>query len=322
MRRKEIDAGFVVASYLEGVPVRKIAAEQGCSEGPIYRALGELRVAVSKKAPIDPDQLHQLYVIDRLSMSQTARRLGVSRFTVRSHLRLAGIPLRTRIESLQPIGRRACPPSVTFRSYALGFVWGDMAAERLGAASQTVAVRGSTTKAEQLAVIDELFGSFGKVTVSRGRNSTCVRASLDLSFAFLLEKYEPRIPVWVSGLPAEAAFAAGYIDAEGSFGVYDNRGRFKLDSYDGVVHRWMSDWMDRCGIIHITRRIASRGDTYSDQRLNGDLWRTNVNEGFSLRRLVTTIEPFARHARRRETMAIVAENVRHRLRSRDATLEP
>ena len=107
---------------------------------------------------------------------------------------------------------------MTYRAYALGFVWGDLAAERLWTTSLTIAVRGSTTKPEQVDVVRGLFTDFGKVTVTVGQASMSVRASLDLSFEFLLDKYGTEVPPWVSGGPVEAAFAAGYIDAEGSFG--------------------------------------------------------------------------------------------------------
>ena len=256
-------------------------------------------------------------------MRELGAHYGVSSATVRKHLLTAGIPIRTHAESLQPTGRRPCPQSLTYRSYALGFVWGDLAAERLSDGSLTIAVRGSTTRPEQLAVVEEVFAPFGRVAVSNGPNSSCVRASLDLSFEFLLDKYTATVPTWVSGPAPAAAFAGGYIDAEGSFGVYDRRGRFKLDSYDETVHAWLSRWLGGCGIIHVTRpiSISGAGQAKGDVARGGALWRTTVNEALSLLRLIATIEPFTRHARRRETMSLVAENVRSRLRSRDVTLE-
>jgi hypothetical protein len=308
--------------YLSGTPVAEIARDCGCSDGPIYRILIDAGVPVSKRAAIDSTNLGQWYLEEHLSIAEISRRLNVCPATVRRHLLLNGIPLRTHAESLQPVGRKPCPRSLTYRAYALGFVWGDMAAERLWATSHTIAVRGSTTKQEQLAVIENLFADFGKVTVTPGTKSMCVRASLDLSFEFLLEKYNKVVPKWVTGVPVEAAFAAGYIDAEGSFGIYEHRARFKLDSYDEVIHEWLSAWLGRCGISHKTWLVSRRGDPRQNgQYYNGDLWRTNVNDGLSICRLSATIEPFARHERRRETMAAAVDNVRNRLRSRDPTLQ-
>jgi hypothetical protein len=120
----------------------------------------------------------------------------------------------------------------------------------------------------------------------------------------------------VSGAYSQAAFAAGYIDAEGCFGIYDGRARFKLDSYDGEVHQWLDGWLTRIGVQHATRHIVTRSEPTHDVWV----WRTTVNEALSLCRLIATIGPFTRHARRRTTMKAVSDNVAFRLQSRDPTI--
>ena len=125
------------------------------------------------------------------------------------------------------------------------------------------------------------------------------------------------MPAWISGPDQQAAFAAGYIDAEGSFGVYEGRARFKLDSYDAEVHAWLAAWLQTSGVGFRQRIVYRKGDARSDGgSFNGDLWRTNVNESFAMLRLAATIEPYLRHARRRERMDAAVANVRERLRSR------
>ena len=227
-----------------------------------------------------------------------------------------GVPVRTHAESLQPLGRRPCPENLVFRAYTLGFVWGDLAVDVATGDGRTVSVRGSTTQSEQVGLVRELFEAFGRVTVSQGRRSTCVRASLDESFAFLRQKYGPEVPGWVCGAFPDAAFAAGYIDAEGSFGVYEGRARFKLDSTDAAVHAWFRTWAGRNGIPIRARLVERAGVRSTGQRLNGDLYRVNVNDALGLRRLVATIEPFSRHERRRATMELAADNVAERMRAR------
>jgi hypothetical protein len=127
-----------------------------------------------------------------------------------------GIPLRSHGEAVQPSGRRPCPDSLELRAYALGFTWGDLAVDEKRGDGSTVSVRGSTTHQRQVDLVVDLFEPFGRVTVSRGAGSTYVRASLDESFTFLRHKYDGVVPEWIAGAGVEAAFAAGYIDAEGS----------------------------------------------------------------------------------------------------------
>jgi hypothetical protein len=72
------------------------------------------------------------------------------------------------------------------------------------------------------------------------------------------------------------------------------------------------------GVEARRRRIAVAGTPRPGAApYASDLWRVNVNEGLSLRRLVATIEPFSRHAQRRATMAVASENVSNRLRARE-----
>lgn len=224
-----------------------------------------------------------------------------------------GVPLRGPGESRQPPGQRPCPRSVLFRAYLLGFATGDLWIRRPPEAGLTIVVSCNTTQNEQSRLFHQLFGPFGPVRVS----GNTVRASLDPSFAFLLEKYERRLPQWLEAPEDEAAFAAGYIDAEGSFGVYGGRARFKIDSYDDHVIEWLHGWCGSIGVRSRLHQVGRRGEPRGNGVVfNGDLWRLNVNEGSSLLRFVATLEPFLRHAGRIAAMKRARENVIQRYRRR------
>lgn len=318
MRRLPIDTDEVVRLYVEeGLRARAIAARLGCSDGLVYARLEEAGVKRSRYAHLD-----RALVTARYLGGESARSIaidhGVADATVVRNLRRWGVPLRGHAESLQPGGRLPCPRSVALRAYLLGFVWGDLAVDPPQGAGSTIAVRGSTTHQAQLDVVRSVFGPFGRVQESEHHGATCVRASLDPTFAFLLAKYGEAVPSWVRGSAPEAAFAAGYIDAEGSFGVYDGRARFKLDSCDLAVHDWLLRWMASIGVHAIGRLVEERGVRTTGLRLNADLYRINVNDALALRRLIVTIEPFSRHARRRATMAAASQNVIDRMRARAA----
>lgn len=294
-----------------------IAASMGCSPTVVYARLNAAGVRPTRKAPLDPDELVRLYVVEGWSTARVGRELGVASQTAAKHLRAAGVPLRGHAESLQPRGRVPCPTSLPFRAFLLGFVWGDLAVEQVSPESLTISVRGSTTHAEQVDLINDLFRPYGPVRWAVGVRSSCVRVSLDRSFSFLIEKHGVEVPTWIRGPEAEAAFAAGYIDAEGSFGVYDGRARFKVDSYDEPVLAWMAEWMRRSGVACRHRLVAARGSPRPDAgSFNADLWRINVNASFGILRLAATLEPFLRHERRRARMSDAVANVHDRLRTR------
>jgi hypothetical protein len=160
---------------------------------------------------------------------------------------------------------------------------------------------------------ERVFGPFG--SVSYVNHYLC--ASLDISFRFLREKYGEEIPAWIRGCEATAAFAAGYIDAEGSFAVYEGRARFKLDSYDRVVLTWLDEWCHGIGVSSKLRRVAQAGDPRPDQPPYGrDLWRVNANDALGIVRLIATLDPYMSHAQRRADAEKARDNIIKRLRGR------
>jgi Homeodomain-like domain len=323
MRKIALDSEEIVRLYVEEhVSSPAIAARVGCGEGIIYRVLEESGVPRrARRARVPIQEAVQLYVQEGWPASRISEKFGVSRDTVARYLREAGVPLRSGTEARQPSGRRPCANSVVFRAYVLGLAWGDFWVRRHGKAGLTVSVSSSTTHAEQVAMIREVFGPFGPVY---DWENLSFRASLDLSFWFLAEKYKGAVPGWVRGQEASAAFVAGYVDAEGSFGIYDGRARFKLDSYDVEVLSWLQRWCRAIGVRSRYRLIARAGDPRSDQgAFRKDLWRLNVNDGPSMLRFIATLEPYLRHERRRAGAQRACENIRRRLQGRIADrLEP
>lgn len=315
VRRIDVDTDAIVRLYESGLRAEAVARELGCEGSVVLARLKEAGVKVTRRAAhlvAARETVSRLYVDEQWTAQRIAREYGVSGQTVVRYLREWGVPVRRRWAG-HGEQHRPCPVSLPFRAYALGFCWGDLAVE----VTSTVAARGSTTHEDQVRLVRELFEPFGHVQVSRGARSMCVRASLDRSFSFLAEKYSGVIPTWIAGPEGEAAFAAGYIDAEGSFGVYDGRARFKLDSYDTEVHAWLSSWMIRSGIPCRSNVIARSGDPRPDAgSFSQDLHRINVNDSLGILRLAATLEPFLRHERRRARMSAAVSNIHERLRSR------
>jgi hypothetical protein len=314
--RRDVTVDEVVRLYVEeGLSPKKIAARFRCAQGVIYERLdvaGVLRPRLNK-VHLPQDEVIRLYVDERWSASKLADLYGTTRPTVVSHLREWGVEVRSVLEAQQPAGRAPCPSSTLLRSYMLGFAMGDLHVRRVNPRGATIIAGCSTTHEEQRELVKEVFGPFGPVAVS----GLSVTASLDLSFSFLLQKYEGVFPDWIIDPEDEAAFAAGYIDAEGSFGVYDGRARFKLDSYDHHIVDWLHGWCGSIGVRSRLLQVAKKGDPRSDGlTYNGDLWRLNVNDSLSLLRFIATLEPFLRHRRRIAAMERARSNVLERSRSR------
>jgi transposase-like protein len=318
MRRKAVDVDEIVRLYVEeGLRGSEIARRVGCSASLVYSRLDSAGVRRSRLARLPREDVVAAY-LDGVSTVALAKRYGVAPKTISWHLRNSGVALRGHAESLQPRNRVPCPRAAPVRAYLLGFVWGDLAVYPPQGKGRTISVSGSTTHDAQCEVVLGMFEPFGKVSVWRQQRHRSIWISLDSSFDFLLAKYGATVPAWVRGAVTEAAFAAGYIDAEGSFGVYDGRARFKLDSCDLAVHQWLHGWLQSIGVPFVGRKIESSGVRSNGLRLNHDLYRVNVNDALGLRRLVATIDAFSRHSTRRATMAAAVQNVDDRMRARAA----
>jgi hypothetical protein len=314
MRRRAVDDAVIVRLYVEErLRAHAIARRLGCNSSVIYERLEKAGVKRTRRAHLPVDELRRLYVQEGWSSAAIGQKFNAAGSTVRDHLRRAGINVHPQVSSRRQDGCVPCPRSMVFRAYVLGLVWGDFAVQAHGRGGQRVRVRTSTTRREQVDLTKNVFGGFGSVTyVNR-----YLAVSLDVSFRFLLGKYDERIPIWIRGPEASAAFAAGYIDAEGSFGIYEGRARFKIDAYDKDVLLWLDEWCRDIGVESKVRRVARGGDPRPGQPpYRRDLWRLNANDALGIVRLIATLEPYLSHGQRRLDAKKARQNVLKRLRSR------
>ena len=309
MRRLQLDVEQIVRLYVEeGLRGAAIAQRFGCSDAAIYRVLEDAGIERSRWARLPREEVVALYRDEGLTLAEIADRYGVTRFSVARFLRRLGFATqarRTRLERKE----RPCRNSGPFRAYCMGFAIGDLAVARWGA--NGVEVKTNTTHAEQFDLLRETFGPFGRVVMS----GLTVHGYLDQSFSFLLKKYDGVVPPWVRTPNERAAFAAGYIDAEGSFGIYEGRARFQMGTYDAHVLAWLHAWCGGIGVESKLTRIALKGaERVNAPPFRRDLWRLSVNYVPSLLRFIATLEPFLRHAGRRAAMDRARSNLEERLR--------
>lgn len=272
-------------------------------------------------------ELDSLYLDERLSTKAIGEKLGWSEGTIAEWLKAFGIPLRQR-RNLSRYGlecrpRRVACPKYDFdggwadKAYLIGLRLGDLHVYKPSSTSGIIVVRGHSTIPEQHELFKRLFERYGRVWQGKvdNRNAVNAYAYLNQSFDFLLPK-EDRVEAWIQDDgESSAAFVAGYVDAEGTFGVYEGRARFKLDSQDQNiltwVHRWLQSNRISCPSLH---RIACAGEWSNAQgyRLRRDVWRITINRADSLLKFIGLIQPFLKHAKRRRDMLKALENVSNR----------
>jgi hypothetical protein len=141
-----------------------------------------------------------------------------------------------------------------------------------------------------------------------------VVATLNESFSFLLPK-EDRIPKWVlKSKTYFLAFAAGYIDAEGSFGVYNGLAKFRVGSYDIGILRSLIRGFIRLGMKKAYLRLETRAGSVDKRGLvhNGDFWRITIANKGDLLSLFELVGPYLQHADRIKAMELTRNNIEER----------
>ena len=185
-----------------------------------------------RKVIISPEELQQLYWDERKSSLKIAQLFHCHAMTVRNRIRELGIPKRSPSDARMRYKKYDFSGNTMEKAYLLGFRLGDLSVYQTNLRSDLIVVRCHTTQMTQVTLMNRLFSSYGHVTVSDGKYGYNVNCFVNLTFNFLLPKHE-QVPQDVQRSKVSTwAFIAGYVDAEGYFGINQEKARFKIDSYD------------------------------------------------------------------------------------------
>jgi len=258
--------------WRSGLSINNIAQKFGVSPPAVWYWMLKHKIPrrepkVVRKCSVPKELLEKLYVEQKMSASQVAKKLGLrSHSWVLQKLLEHGIPTRTLSQARTKYEKRPFGGSLRERAYQLGLRAGDLSAERN---HNLIRVATSSTRAVQIEMVRAVFGKYGHVHIypteyeSRPKEWR-VYCDLDKSFDFLLEKPN-EIPDWI--LRDELCFylfLAGYVDSEGSFNVL----RAPNDRIR-VTLRIASE--DRSILIQMKEKLRSLGFNpcfYLDRRKN------------------------------------------------------
>ena len=263
-----------------------------------------------QKIQISEASLRELYLLKNWTPRKIGLRFKCDGVTVRNRLKELKIPFKTKSSAQTKYPRYDFDGTEAERAYMLGFRYGDLNVYKPKGKSETIVVRCHTTHVVQEDLFKKIFSQYGTITVSRNSRSVHMNCYLNSSFDFLLQKYNDLERTWLSKSKNRMwAFIAGYIDAEGTFGIYEGRGRFKVDAYDVLILKDTHTFLVHNGIRSIMRIIVRKGQPGNGSYWNNDVWRINVNESNSLAVLITNLLPFLTHKKRVQDAHAVLKNV-------------
>ncbi len=283
----------------------------------------------SIKYKISKGRLKELYWGKNLSPYQIAKKFNCSPSCIFYKMKKYGIPLRKLKEAIElSIPRRSKTLARSIikyerkdfngpgadKAYLIGFRLGDLHV-RKNKYGETIYVSSATSKQEQLDLMELLFSGHGKISKYKLK-SGCIQfnCNLNSSFDFLLKK-EDAIPDWIlSDKGSFIAFLAGYIDAEGHFGVYNNFAEFSVSSYDPNILSSICKKLNEFGIRCSKPKIGVE-EGYVDKRgvrWNGTIYRLRITRKEELLKLINLIKSSIKHAKRFNDLCKAEENITER----------
>jgi hypothetical protein len=295
----------------------KIADILKCDPKTIRRYLEKYHIKTRSitKPKISEAKLRNLYEDEEMSLFEIGKVYKMTSSGILKRMRKFHIPMRSSWE-VNTAEKKVFSGSQGEKAYLIGFRLGDLGVRKSSDKTQMIKICSNTTKKEQVILINNLFKKYAKVWISKPNNTGVISVSTILhpSFSFLLPKSK-KVESWIiSNNINTAAFAGGYIDAEGSFGIYDNRAKFRLGSYDKEILKQIHGWFIKNNIksIFVLEREKKTGQ-------NDDFWRITINEAKSLVKLNKIIFPYLRHIKRKADFTKVMENVN--MRAQNGTIQ-
>lgn len=256
---------------------------------------------------IPKNKLVDLYVRQKLSSFQIAKRFFCNQTTIMNRLRVYRIKTRTIQEgkalTAPRYPRKDFDGTKSDKAYLIGFRLGDLHIRKTHPNSPTIQVHTNTTRQEQVRLMFELFQPYGHVRQNGPdkRGATKVRCFLNNSFAFLVPK-PVKIEPWIlKSKRYSLFFLAGYIDAEGFLGL-NIRGQpfFGVKSQDkSILSAIQASIFPRLAVHTKLHFVRAAGSVMNSIRCNKDVYGIFVYNRRDLKRILYMLWPLLRHQKRR-----------------------
>lgn len=318
MREDLQDKNKLLKLYVEQkLSTYKIAKKVSCDPKTVYYWLNKHKIKTRPvaKSPISQNVLSNLYTDKHMSLKQIGKIYQMTPSGILKRIRKASIKTRKTWETNTGIKKPFIGNNIE-KSYLIGFRIGDLGVRQSSLKTKMILVGSNTTKTDQILLMSNLFKKYSKIWVSNPNHKGVMSFSTILhpSFSFLLPKQDS-IEEWIASNDIlMISFIAGYIDAEGSFGIYNKRAKFRVGSYDKNILSQINVWFKKVSIKSTLEleRPKKKGQ-------NKDFWRITINNDPSLYKLYKFLHSKLRHNKRLSDLNKIKENIL--LRAKNGTIQ-
>jgi hypothetical protein len=295
----------------------QIAKQLGYCQATVWKTLKKFKIKSRlpgvERVNISKEKLEELYNNKKISTWEIEKITKIPRSTI--HRKLKEYKITTRDRAIAHIinFRKDFSGDLIEKAYLIGFRIGDLGVRKIYPNSKTITVASGSTIKEQIDLIENIFKNYGLVRISvTKKGKTNIWVALNESFEFLLSKEFPR---WVlKDKNFFFSFLAGFIDAEGSIGVYNKMARFSLGNYNKEI----------LFIIYgaLLRYDIKLRQPFSDKRkgkknnegyiYRENYWNLRINNKSELEKFLILIKPYIRHANKIKSLNNALLNINER----------
>ena len=299
----------------EGLSTYQISEICGCNPKTAYYWLKLFQIPTRPRKIIQSSKkLIQSLYDQGNSMASIGKKLGCTSAAILRKMKKYKIKPRSSWEANIIHKRTNFSGILTEKAYLIGFRIGDLNTKN---SRNFVKIKSSTTKNEQLQLMKQLFTKYGPVWIGKNLYKNRVvynfATSLNKSFNFLIPKLK-NIPRWImKNNEYFYSFFAGYCDAEGSIGIYNNMAKLRVGSYDKTLLKQAHKKLLSLGIKNTFILETRAGIQTNGAKHNGNFWRIGVSEKKSLFICLTQLLFYFRHPNRIKMAKLALRNLLSRL---------
>ena len=296
----------------------QIADKLNCCQATIWKKLKQFGIKRRESSELyskipKKEELVKLYINKKLSTWAIERKYRYSRSTIHRKLKEYGIRIRNPVESHIIYPRKDFSENLIEKAYLIGFRIGDLRVRKIWN-GDTINVDCGSTKKEQIDLIKQLFRNYGHIWIGKPSSSGKIQieTTLNTSFSFLLSK---KVPKWVIEKKKYFfPFLAGFIDAEGSIGIYQNQAVLQIGNYDSpllhLINKKLNEFGIECPKIYENDTSSYIGpEGYGH---NQNYWQLRVHKKSSLLNLFELITPHIKHRNKIKALKKAKNNIIYR----------
>ena len=296
----------------------QIAKRLRCCQATVWKRLVYFNIKRRKPHELysnvpSKEQLVDLYLKKKMSTWKIERLYGFSRGTIHRKLREFGLKTRSLADSNIKYPRKDFSGDLADKAYLIGFRIGDLGVRKIYPNSKTICVASGSTIPEQIDLIRDLFKKYGKVWIKKTKNNKInIQVNLNESFDFLLSKEFPR---WIPrNKKYFFAFLAGFTDAEGWIGVYNNMAVYSLGTYDYKILGVIKENLNKSKITTIPIVTDKRKGkaTTEGYFFSSDYHTLKIHKKADLLNLFDQIKPYLRHENKIKALNKAIDNIEWR----------